>query len=55
MISSYDKAWVALAGLILFGLNEFAGLDLSLTDGQFQGLVSALTAIGVFVVPNKAK
>ena len=54
MITKFDKAIVAVLGLLLYLLNEFAGLDLSLTDAQFQGGVSFLTAIGVYFWPNKA-
>lgn len=53
MISSFDKAIVALVGLLLFAGNHLMGWDASLTTAQFDSIVSVLTTLGVYLVPNK--
>lgn len=54
MITSLDKALIALAGAILYFLSNYAGIVVSpeLT-GTIQTVIVALTPVLVYLVPNK--
>ena len=52
MITSIDKALVALIGAILFFLEQFAGLNFGLDEGTVTAIATALTPLLVWLVPN---
>ena len=52
MITSIDKALVALLGAILFFLDRVAGLNFGLDDGTIAAIAAALTPLLVWLVPN---
>ncbi len=52
MVSSIDKALVALLGAILFFLDRFAGLNFGLDEGTVAAIAAALTPLLVWLVPN---
>jgi hypothetical protein len=57
-MQAYNKAWVALAGIVIEVALLVFGADLGLTDealAQIITAVTALTGVGVYQVPNKPK
>ena len=52
MISSIDKALIALVGAILFFLDRFAGLNFGLDEGTVAAIATAVTPLLVWLVPN---
>lgn len=53
MFTSIDKALVALVMGALYALNYFFGLDFGVSEAQIAALISVLTPILVYLVPNK--
>ena len=54
-MSKYSKFIVALLGVILMGLKDFAGIDIGITADQILSIaIPILTAFGVWAVPNTA-
>lgn len=53
MFTSIDKALVALIGVILFGLNNYLGIEFDLPTDTLNAIVGVLTPILTWVVPNK--
>ena len=52
-LSRYSKFIVALLGVVLIGLKDFAGIDIGLGADQILSFaIPILTAIGVWAVPN---
>lgn len=54
MITSFDKFIVAAVGAILFAANNWLGIDFAISDGTFDSIISIVTALAVYLVPNKA-
>lgn len=55
MISSMDKALVAMIMGFLFILNSIWGINIGLSQETVGVIVGALTPLLVFLVPNKPK
>lgn len=53
MISSYDKAWVALIMAALSILNLKFGINLGLDEATVTAIIAVLTPFFVYLVPNK--
>lgn len=53
MFTSLDKALVALVMGVLYLLNQFAGIDLGVSEGTITAIIAGLTPILVYLVPNK--
>lgn len=53
MITTIDKAIVALIGAILFFLNNFLGINFGIGEEVLNGIAIALTPILVWLTPNK--
>ena len=52
-LSRYNKFIVAIIGVILIGLKDFAGFEVGVTADQIMSFaIPILTAIGVWAVPN---
>ena len=52
-MSKYRKFLVALIGLVILGISEFTGFDVSpQTETIVSLIIMALTAAGVWAVPN---
>jgi hypothetical protein len=53
MFTSIDKALVALIMSLLYLLNTFFGVSLGLNETQVATIISLLTPILVWAIPNK--
>jgi hypothetical protein len=53
MFTTFDKAIAAALGLVLWALNNYAGINLGLSTETFNGIVAAITPMLVWLVPNK--
>lgn len=54
MITSLDKALIALAGAVIYFLSNFAGVQIGEElAGTIQTVIVALTPILVYLIPNK--
>jgi hypothetical protein len=53
MFTSFDKAIVAAVGAVIFVANKFLGVDLGFSAESVQTLITAMTPILVYLVPNK--
>lgn len=55
MLRTHRKFFVALAGVVMIGLNSFFGIDLGFdSEAIINTVLAVLTAIGVERVPNEA-
>jgi hypothetical protein len=54
MITSIDKALIALVMGVLYLLNTFAGINIGLSEETIATLIAALTPVLVWLVPNKS-
>lgn len=55
-ISAYRKVIAAVVGLALLMLNKYVGIDLlGMETTLVDAIITALTAIGVWAVPNAEK
>ena len=55
MISSYDKAFVALLMAGVFFANNLLGWHLGLTQDGANTIAAVLTPLLVYLIPNKPK
>lgn len=53
MFTSIDKALTALVMALLFLLNSFFGISIGLDPDLINGIITALTPVLVWLVPNK--
>ncbi len=53
MFTSIDKALAAIVMAGLFMLNEFAGIDLGISEETVAAVIAAATPILVYLIPNK--
>ena len=53
MFTSIDKALVAIVMAGLFLLNQFAGIEIGLSEATVAAIVAAATPILVYLVPNR--
>lgn len=53
MITSYDKFFAALIMAVLFGLKNWLGIDLGVTEGTVATIAMFLASVLVWAVPNK--
>ena len=52
-MQKYAKFGVAMSGAILIAINEFAGINIGVEAATvWNVVVTVLTAVGVFAVPN---
>lgn len=54
MFTSYDKALTALILAALYLLNNLLGIHVGIDEGTIAGVITAITPILVWLVPNKA-
>ena len=55
MITTFDKALVAIVMGVLFILNSVFGVSFGFTEAQVGGVIGILTPILVYLIPNAAK
>lgn len=48
----YNKFWVAAVGFIIIAINNAFGIDLAVIGVDATGIVSFVTAILVYAIPN---
>lgn len=53
MVTSIDKALVAVIMGVLYLLNTFAGIDLGVSEATINAIIAAVTPLLVWIVPNK--
>lgn len=53
MFTTIDKALIALVMGLLYAANYFFGLDFGVSEAQVAAIISVLTPILVYLVPNK--
>ena len=55
MFTSFDKALVALVMALVYIANNFLGLNFVLAEDTVNTIVSLVTPVLVWLVPNKAQ
>lgn len=55
MFTSYDKALVALVMALIFLANKFFNTSISVDEATVNGIITLLTPVLVFLIPNKVK
>ena len=53
MVTSIDKALVAVIMGVLYLLNTFLGIDLGVSENTINAIIAGVTPLLVWLVPNK--